>query len=293
MQLIAALWFVGILGLVEPFRGKRPQKSFQYSSLSSSQSSSRGILDQIDNLYETCSGIKCPFFRRRAIDLVENIQLTLNFIVARHKSIPFIDLSKYLINIEVSDSVKSNHNKTINLPIKDVAEIIYNDWSIEKGAKGYYITGKLTKSIYDEDCLFSGPDPDMPVRGLKKYLLFASQLFHRQKSKAELRHPLVINKDQNTITAYWRIEGVLNLPWKPLMKPFNGITTYKMNHQNLIVAHHEEWEISFLDALLFVLIPVVWNKFGVAPARDVNEEEKIMIIDKKYIELSSEVMITR
>jgi hypothetical protein len=29
--------------------------------------------------------------------------------------------------------------------------------------KGYYVTGRLSKPIYRDDCLFDGPDPDMCV----------------------------------------------------------------------------------------------------------------------------------
>ena len=55
-----------------------------------------------------------------------------------------------------------------------------------KDHKGYYITGKLNTTIYRDDCWFDGPDPDMPVRGVRKYLNAASQLFDVSASTAEL-----------------------------------------------------------------------------------------------------------
>ena len=87
---------------------------------------------------------------------------------------------------------------------------------------GYYITGALTKNIYRDDCYFDGPDPDMPVSGLQKYLLSVSNLFDRRKSRADITRPVVVNEVDRTIQVFWRLEGVLNLPWHPSMKPWTG-----------------------------------------------------------------------
>lgn len=56
------------------------------------------------------------------------------------------------------------------LPMDVIRDIIIKDWAGKAGPgpdnnhKGYYITGKLNSTIYRDDCLFDGPDPDMPVR---------------------------------------------------------------------------------------------------------------------------------
>jgi len=181
----------------------------------------------------------------------------LFFIVARHKSTPFFPNPRVQLPV----------TKRRHLPLQEIAGIIHQDWMgkrlLQKG-KGYYITGALTKDIYDEECIFDGPDPDMPVRGLRKYLLSASQLFDKHKSRADLTRPLEINRDRNTVTAHWRLEGVLNLPWHPQMKPWTGSTTYHIDPASgLVVNHQEHWDISVPDAFLSTLLP--WLRFG-APA---------------------------
>jgi len=119
--------------------------------------------------------------------------------------------------ITASNAVEKKHK---NLNVHDLLEIIRVDWkstttaiaAANKGEttktkkiitqpqqnnknnhKGYYITGRLNTAIYRDDCLFDGPDPDMPVRGLRKYLNAASQLFDTKTSTAELLSLEIIN----------------------------------------------------------------------------------------------------
>jgi len=121
--------------------------------------------------------------------------------------------------ITASNAVEKKHK---NLNVHDLLEIIRVDWkstatatataTSNKGEttktkkiinqpqqnnknnhKGYYITGRLNTAIYRDDCLFDGPDPDMPVRGLRKYLNAASQLFDTKTSTAELLSLEIIN----------------------------------------------------------------------------------------------------
>ena len=196
-------------------------------------SSSLAIMDK-------CMTIKCPFFRRRAIDSLEFIVSIINFVLlTRHKSIPIA------FNTEVTTSAVGTIKLT-NQTVAEIARCILNDWrgKIPNGFDGkgittyvaylyhhseeffspigYYITGALTKSIYRDDCYFDGPDPDMPVSGLQKYLLSVSNLFDRRKSRADITRPVVVNEVDRTIQVFWRLEGVLNLPWHPSMKPWTG-----------------------------------------------------------------------
>jgi hypothetical protein len=163
------------------------------------------------------------------------------------------------------DDTVNYDKKQTGQSLEVLAQILTQDWrgkSAHQG-KGYYINGRLSESIYHDKCLFAGPDPDMPVRGLKKYLSAASHLFEYKTSRADLLRPLVIDKDCNTIKAYWRIEGVLNLPWKPRVKPWTGTTTYFIDQSlGLIDCHQETWDISVLDAFFSTLFP--W--YGSDPA---------------------------
>lgn len=225
-------------------------------------------LDQhLTGLYASCVKIKCPFFRRRTTDIVEQVQSTLTFLLLRHKSTPLVDFILKATKTTVAEKTKA-------IPLLDLASIILQDWGYTEkmgsSGKGYYLTGKLTKEIYREDCFFDGPDPDMPVRGLRKYLLSASQLFDSRLSRADLTSPLQVDEEKRTIQVRWRIEGVLKLPWKPLMKPWTGSTTYYFDEDNLVYQHIETWDISVWDAFLSTLIPTLWK--GASPALPISKE---------------------
>mmetsp|Transcript_31111 Transcript_31111/g.44716 ORF Transcript_31111/g.44716 Transcript_31111/m.44716 type:complete len:337 (-) Transcript_31111:54-1064(-) len=216
-------------------------------------------------MYNKCMSIKCPFFRRRAIDLVETALSLYKFVIlTRHKSIdiPGIRLENY------NQHLLTISKKTPNLCINQIRDMLLSDWrgknQIEFDGKGYYITGLLTRSIYRDDCFFDGPDPDMPVKGLKKYLLSVSNLFDRKKSRADLIRPLIIDEESRTIQAFWRLEGVLNLPWHPTMKPWTGNTIYYLDSVGLIERHVEHWDISVMDAFISTLLPGL--HFGAPPA---------------------------
>ena len=104
----------------------------------------------------------------------------------------------------------------------------------------------------------------MPVRGLRKYLSASSQLFDQRLSRADLIS-IGINIPDRQVFVEWRIEGILNLPWHPRLKPWTGKTTYHIDSSGLISDHIEEWNISVLDAFLSTLLPEILYK-GSSPA---------------------------
>jgi len=114
----------------------------------------------------------------------------------------------------------------------------------------YYVTGRLTKQIYADDCFFDAPDPDMPVTGLTKYVDAISNLFERKSSQVQLL--CIETIDDKTILARWRLEGTLKLPWRPKVKPYTGVTVYHLNEQGLVQRHTELWSITAFDAFVSV-----------------------------------------
>ena len=129
-----------------------------------------GVLNELELIYSKANtDISCPFFRRRVSDVVDNVAMIARFLVIRHKSL-FNGMS---LELEIPGCkaigrhVLTNHDGTVckykNLPSDQLCQIIKRDWSVEN-SKGYYITGRLNSTIYRDDCLFDGPDPDMPVR---------------------------------------------------------------------------------------------------------------------------------
>jgi hypothetical protein len=156
--------------------------------------------------------------------------------------------------------------------VSDVARRVYDDWTggANGPSKGYYITGKLDSRMYRDDCRFEGPDPDMPVVGLRKYLNAASSIFDPRRSDAVL---LSLRYDEcgggrecGSIVASWRLGGVINLPWHPRVEPWTGQTTYHLDDEGLIYLHVETWDISVWRAFVCTLIPSA-NRWRIWDAR--------------------------
>lgn len=138
-------------------------------------------------------------------------------------------------------------NKRKNLSIDALKEIIAAD--IRKGQ--YFVTGKLTKEIYREDCRFR--DPTNETVGLEKYLQAVSILFDPARSKQELLSIAVTSP--TTIDAKWTLGGYLKFPWKPRVVPFEGTTQYVVDPDGLVALHDEKWSISPFTALLETITP--------------------------------------
>lgn len=92
-----------------------------------------------DAMMSKCMLIKCPFFRRRAIDFLEAITAVSKFVLlTRHKSLPDINFG----------STSLLCNKTVGLPFIEIARCILSDW------KGKSSSG--TEGKGNEQCLWLG-----------------------------------------------------------------------------------------------------------------------------------------
>ena len=231
------------------------------------------IFTDLDTIYtEASKTIKCPFFKRRVADTIDNIAMIVRFLIIRHKSL----WSELDIDIDLEKRMEAPGCKAIgrfiqtdengysikhrNLPLETIEQIIIEDWSLSN-KKGYYITGKLNSTIYRDDCLFSGPDPDQPVRGLRKYLGAASNLFDSANSYATLTDVRIVKDDdlfrnsKETVQVCWELKGVLMLPWRPKLKPFSGWTKYHFDDDGLIVHHEEGWNIGVVEVFIATILP--------------------------------------
>lgn len=214
---------------------------------------------EVEEWYQRAASVKCPFFKRRFVDLLDGIDMVLRFLVIRHKSLgifgpPPGHRSKFLME-----------EKRMDLTVGQLSDAIRSDWK-EKTGMGYYITGNLNTTIFRDDCLFAGPDPDMPVQGLRKYLNAASQLFDRSKSRAEMLSLEALSNDngKDVVVVRWRMNGVLRLPWKPKLPEWTGSTTYHFDDNGLIFLHEENWDMSVWQAFMKTFAPEmaerIWPK---------------------------------
>jgi len=241
---------------------------------------------KLEALYLQSSKIRCPFFRRRAADSIDNIAMILRFLAVRHKSLGFSEL----LDVELPGCKPvGSLCKTRNLHLQIICDRISDDWgglrdnganefAHQRYGKGYYITGNLDSTVYRDDCLFDGPDPDMPVRGLRKYLAAASQLFHPKDSYAQLLSLCIVGDTdgkfgKGLIEATWKLGGVLNLPWKPVVKPWTGRTIYHVDEEGLIAFHEEYWDISVVEAFVCTL----WPKTGLNIWGNDNSGDSILL----------------
>jgi len=206
----------------------------------------RWCVDNVEEWYEQALAWKCPFLRRRASDLLDAADMMMRFLIVRNKT-SLLGPPPSLRGVKGS----SRKEKTLHLTLEELLEVIRRDWRSDND-KGYYITGKLSTNIYTDDCLFDGPDPDMPVRGLRKYLNAASQLFEQRRSRATL---LSIQIEDDVILAKWRFNGRLSLPWKPRMPEVTGTTVYHVNEDGLIYKHEETWDMSAYQAFFWTMMP--------------------------------------
>ena len=191
--------------------------------------------------------------KRRMADLLDGVDMVMRFLIIRHKSLEFIGPPP---SCRCSKSMSKI--KLTNLPIEDLMEYIRIDWvgsnNKSNQHRGYYITGRLNTSIYRDDCYFDGPDPDMPVKGLRKYLNAASQLFDHKTSTATLLDLKIVD-DGTAIEAKWKLQGILHLPWKPTLPIWTGTTRYHFDEQG-------KYGYVMSTSHLFVSvveIPSIWN----------------------------------
>jgi hypothetical protein len=205
-------------------------------------------LERVDKLYSMSQRVNCPFFRRRYGDALDHLDHFVRNILIRPSR------RHALGPPQACKPVTEGGHKTTHLPIETVAEVIRRDWEgILSNRKGYYVTGRLSPQIYRDDCLFRSPDPDLPIRGLRKYMGVATRLFDAKQSSSELQKLTVLER-QHAIQATWRMNLTIKLPWRPKLPTFTGTTTYRLDSEHLICCHDETWDLAVSEAFLALFV---------------------------------------
>uniref|UniRef100_A0A7S0VY05 Uncharacterized protein n=1 Tax=Hemiselmis tepida TaxID=464990 RepID=A0A7S0VY05_9CRYP len=194
--------------------------------------------DAWEAAYRRKDGIRCPFWRRRTVDALEMILNVARFVVSRHKT---LDVTP----------VRPTGVKSEGMTLAQVADVLRADFE----ERQYYVTGRLSKRVYADDCFFDAPDPDMPVTGLRKYVDAISHLFEARKSRVDLLDMQLL-PERGAVLARWRLEGTLMLPWRPAVRAYTGVTLYELNERGLVGRHTEIWSQHVLVAFLSVILPV-------------------------------------
>ena len=236
------------------FSSQRPTHRHRARTcIASSQQPLRDTLERFDP-----ATIRCPFFRRRASDLLEAAVLVGRWLASRHKS---LDLSLGLLPLStVAGQPSRAHGKALGASHDELLAALFRDFHDSQ----CQVTGRISRRHFSETCVFDGPDPDMPVKGLDKYLSAAATLFNHRQSRCEILGLASSPGDQGRLEpiVFWRIEGVVNLPWHPRIKPYVGATHFRTDADGLIVAAQEFWTITAFDAFVSTVV----SDFGAPPA---------------------------
>lgn len=100
----------------------------------------------------------------------------------------------------------------------------------------------ISYNIYSQHIYFQ--DPVNQFKGKFNYrIIFWTLRFHGKLFFTQLFFDLheVEQSAEDIILAKWTVRGVLRLPWKAKIF-FNGYSTYKLNSDNLIYEHIDNWD---------------------------------------------------
>ncbi|CAE8632266.1 unnamed protein product, partial [Polarella glacialis] len=140
--------------------------------------------------------------------------------------------------------------KRVGLPVSEVAAILRRDLAEGK----YILTGSLSEEVFDDACRFV--DPNNAVEGLAQYRRALSLLFDPAESSLEVLD-VHVSPDGMGVQADYVASGVIKLPWRPKILPWQGHIEYTLNKEGLVVSQVDTWNISRFDAIrqTFLLPP--------------------------------------
>jgi hypothetical protein len=141
------------------------------------------------------------------------------------------------------------------VPLADLARVLAHDVQDgSTGRGGYSISGDLTAEVFADDCRFLDPTND--VVGLARYQKALSILFDPQASSVALVAGPVVDAATGTITVRTRSEGVLKLPWRPRIAPWESEVIWTVNSDTgLIQTQTQTWNITAAEALRETFTP--------------------------------------
>ena len=162
------------------------------------------FVSRLDGWYSRSQSLRCPFFRRRCGDFLDIVESLIRRLVIQPDHRPHLGPPQAF-----KPTRPNAPPKQIGISKHKLKEMLLNDWKAtsneqnnknKNNNKGYYLTGRLSTAIYRDDCLFLGPDPDLPLRGLRKYMGVASHLFDYRTSTATLLSLEIVDDHERSTT---------------------------------------------------------------------------------------------
>lgn len=125
--------------------------------------------------------------------------------------------------------------------------------------RSYFLSGKVDKLIYDEQCVFS--DPFVSFKGRDRFVDNLANLgsFITDYSAKLLDYTV----DATTVKTRVMVKLELNLPWKPVLAWPWGVT-YTIDPDTCLITNHgESWDIEPLEvsALQTFFVALILNDY--------------------------------
>lgn len=133
--------------------------------------------------------------------------------------------------------------------------------------RGYLFSGLIEPNLYSADCEFT--DPTLTFTGLstfQKNIAAIQPLIKRFVSTNLVTlYSLELDEASKRVTAKWRMEGNLQLPWRPVID-VQGVTEYSFSEESggLIERYYERWTQEPGAALLSLLRPAADKQVAIA-----------------------------
>jgi len=165
----------------------------------------------------------------------------------------------------------SLEGKTLNLSLSELASRLEKDLAHgHTGQGGYFISGDLDESLFQEDCVFV--DPTNRVDSLTQYRNALKILFDPKESQVELVQPIQINPDERILQASIRSRGVLKLPWRPYITTYESNIIYTIDDSGLIKEQAQTWSKAASKALQESFTPGLNRPAPQSPLRPSSSE---------------------
>ncbi|GBF88967.1 hypothetical protein Rsub_01466 [Raphidocelis subcapitata] len=126
--------------------------------------------------------------------------------------------------------------KAAGLPLQELArrfteEFLKREW---------FVTGDVPPELFSDSFVFK--DDSVATSGIRSYALGVRKLFDRSTARAEL---VAVEPDAaaRALVVTWRLEGRVNLPFKPEIPPYVVITTLTTDDLGLICGQLDEFTV--------------------------------------------------
>lgn len=127
-------------------------------------------------------------------------------------------------------------------------------------ASEWFVTGEVDARLFSD--AFAFRDESVATSGIRSYATGVRKLFDQATARAELVS-VAPRRGANAIVVVWRLEGRVNLPLKPRIKPYVVTTTLGLDAEGLICSQVDEFSVPGWDLLLSILLG---DGFGAKPA---------------------------